>query len=298
MKGPSVGVDLGGTFAKLGLVSASGEVLRSARIPTETRRGPADFVARACAVLDGWRFGSLGLGLAGGIDAWTGTLLFAPNLPGWKGFSFRKEFERRLGVRTVADNDANVAVWGGYVVALGKRPRHVVGVTLGTGVGGGLILDGRLYRGATGAAGELGHQVVRVGGQRCACGRRGCLEAYAGTAAIQRAARRLMRRPPKPLTPQAVAEAARAGDAGARRVWDEVGTHLGQGLANAVLMFNPEAVLVLGGVARAGTLLLDPVRRVFSAQTFREPFTALRLAAPAERDWGCVGAALLSREGR
>ncbi|NNN07129.1 MAG: ROK family protein [Elusimicrobia bacterium] len=298
MTGLSVGVDLGGTFAKIGLVDARGRILRSARLDTQVSAGPQAFVARVCAALADWRFDGLGLGLAGGVDAATGTLLFAPNLPGWKGFSFRSAFERRLRVPVVAENDANVAVWGGYVIGLKKKPRRVVGVTLGTGVGGGLILDGRLYRGATGAAGELGHQVIRAGGTRCGCGRRGCLEAYAGTAAILRAAKRLMRRPPVPTTPKSVADAAAAGDAGARRVWDEVGTALGEGLANMVLMFNPDAVLIVGGVARAGRLLLDPVRRVFSAQTFREPFSRLTLSAPAERDWGCVGAALLSREAR
>lgn len=298
MSGRAVGVDLGGTFAKIGLVSPDGRLLRSECLPTEVARGPAAFVARVVAVVKDWGFDSLGLGLAGGVDAKTGSLLFAPNLRGWKGFSFRREFERRLKVPVVADNDANVAVWAGYVIGLKKKPRRVVGVTLGTGVGGALILDGRLYRGATGAAGEVGHQVIRAGGARCACGRRGCLEAYAGTAAIQRAARRLMRRPPSPLTPKAVADAALAGDAGARAVWDEVGTALGEGLANGVLMFNPDALLIVGGVARAGRLLLDPARRVFAAQTFREPFARLAISMPADRDWGCVGAALLSREAR
>jgi glucokinase len=298
MTGFSVGVDLGGTFAKIGLVSADGKIRRVECLPTEVARGPENFVARVAAVLKPWRFDSLGLGLAGGVDAATGTLLFAPNLRGWKGFSFRRAFERRLRVPVVADNDANVAVWGGYVIGLKKKPRRVVGLTLGTGVGGGLILDGKLYRGATGAAGELGHQVIRAGGVLCSCGRRGCLEAYAGTAAIRRAARRRMRRPPSPLTPKAVADAAAAGDAGARRAWDEVGTALGEGLANAVLAYNPDALLVVGGVARAGRLLLEPMRRVFAAQTFREPFEHLSVSIPAYRDWGCVGAALLSRETR
>ncbi len=298
MTGASVGVDVGGTFAKIALVDARGRTLRSARFPTEPERGPREFVARAAAAVAGWRFSALGLGLAGGVDAGTGTLLFTPNLPGWKGFAFRRAFERRLKVPVVVDNDANVAVWGGYVVGLKRKPRHAVGVTLGTGVGGGLILNGALHRGAGGAAGELGHQVIRAGGAPCACGRRGCLEAYAGTAAILRAARRRMRRRPSPLTPRAVADAARAGDAGARAVWEEVGAALGQGLSNAVLMFNPDAIVVLGGVARAGELLLAPVRRVFAEQPFREPFARLALSAPAERDWGCVGAALLAREGR
>lgn len=295
-RGYSVGVDVGGTFAKLGLVTPAGDVVRSVQIPTDPRQAPKEFVRRVTAALRGWEFETLGLGLAGGVDAPTGTLLFAPNLKRWVGFSFKREFERLLKVRAVADNDANVAVWGGYVVGLKRGPRHVVGATLGTGVGGGLIVDGRLHRGATGGAGELGHQVVAAGGALCRCGRRGCVEAYAGTYGIQRIARRVMRNPPRPLTPKALADAARAGVPGAKKVWDEAGTWLGQGLANAVLLLNPDAVLLLGGVARAGSLILDPVRRVFKAQPFREPFDRLTLAAPAERDWGCVGAALLSRE--
>lgn len=298
MKGLSVGVDVGGTFTKIGLVTPSGDLARSFQIPTEYKTSPVDFVRRVTGALQGWRFDSVGLGLAGGVDAKTGTLLFSPNLKKWIGFPFKREFERRLKTRVVADNDANVAVWGGYVVGLRKKGRHVVGVTLGTGVGGGLILDGRLHRGATGGAGEIGHQIIRAGGVLCGCGRRGCLEAYVGTRGIQRIAKRFMRRLPSPPTPKALADAARAGAPGAKKVWAEVGTWLGIGLANAVMTFNPEAVLILGGVARAGRLILDPVRRVFDAQPFREPFEALTLLAPAERDWGCVGAALLSREER
>ncbi|MFI5363405.1 MAG: ROK family protein [Elusimicrobiota bacterium] len=296
MRGLSVGVDVGGTLAKIALVTPSGDIVRSTSIPTQPRRAPAEFVRQVAGALKGWRYDSLGLGLAGGLDADTGTLLFAPNLKRWIGFSFKREFERRLKVRAVAENDANVAVWGGYAVGLKKKPRCVVGVTLGTGVGGGLIVNRRLLRGASGGAGEIGHQVIVLGGASCHCGRRGCLEAYAGTYGLQRIARRLMPRPPSPLTPKALADAAKAGEPGARRVWREVGTHLGVGLANAVMLLNPDAVILLGGVARAGVLLLEPVRRVFDAQPFREPFEALELSLPSEREWGCVGAALLARE--
>ena len=298
MSGLSVGIDVGGTYAKIALVTPAGDIVRSVSIPTDPRRAPAEFVRHVAGALKGWRYDSLGLGVAGGLDADTGTLLFSPNLKRWIGFSFKREFERRLKIRAVADNDANVAVWGGYAVALKKKPRCVVGVTLGTGVGGGLIIGGKLHRGATGGAGELGHQIIVAGGALCHCGRRGCLEAYAGTYGLQRLARRLMRRPPSPLTPKALADAARAAAPGARQVWREAGTLLGVGLANTVMLLNPDAVILLGGVARAGDLILDPVRRVFAAQPFREPFEALELSMPPEREWGCVGAALLARERR
>jgi glucokinase len=298
VSGLAVGVDVGGTFAKIALVTPAGEIVRSTSIPTGPRRSPAEFVRHVASALKGWKYDSLGLGLAGGLDAETGTLLFAPNLKRWIGFSFKREFERRLKVRTAADNDANVAVWGGYVAGLKKKGRTVVGVTLGTGVGGGLVVGGRLHRGATGGAGEIGHQIISINGLRCRCGRRGCLEAYAGTYGLQRLARRLMTRPPSPLTPKALADAARAGAPGARRVWREAGTYLGVGLANAVMLLNPDAIILLGGVARAGDLLLEPISRVFAAQPFREPFDAVKLSMPEDREWGCVGAALLSRERR
>jgi glucokinase len=296
VKKPSVGIDVGGTFAKIGLVDETGEVLRALQIPTEPSKGPQNFVRRAAAILKDWKFGSVGLGLAGGVDAKTGTLLFVPNLKGWTGFSFKKAFSKSLDVSVVVDNDANVAVWGGYVVALKKKPRTVVGLTLGTGVGGGLIIDGRLHRGATGSAGEIGHMTLELNGPRCHCGRRGCLEAYAGSYGILREARARMRRLPSPLTPKSVADAALAGDPGALKVWHTVGTRLGQGISNLVLVLNPDAVLLLGGVARAGKLVLDPIKRVFALQPFREPFRKVVLSAPLDRDWGVVGAALLSRE--
>ncbi|MBI2787907.1 MAG: ROK family protein [Elusimicrobia bacterium] len=299
MKKNSVGIDVGGTYTKIGLVSPSGALIGSLQIPTEPSKGPAHFTRRVASIVKAWDFGSVGLGLAGGVDAKTGSLLFVPNLKGWTGFSFKNAFSKSLGVPVVVNNDANAAVWGGYVVALKKKPRAtVVGLTLGTGVGGGLVIDGRLHQGASGSAGEIGHLTLELDGPLCHCGRRGCLEAYAGTYGILRSAKALMRRVPSPLTPKAVAEAALAGDRGALKVWDQVGTRLGQGLASVILVLNPDAVLLLGGVARAGRLVLDPIRRVFAAQPFREPFKTVVLSAPAERDWGVVGAARLSREKR
>lgn len=296
MSGGIVGVDVGGTWTKIGLVGPDGRVSRLIRIATGADSSPMDFVRRVSEAVGGWRFRGLGLGLAGGVDEKTGALFFAPNLKPWVGFPFRRAFARVLRVPVVAENDANAAVWGGYVVALGKKPRHVIGLTLGTGVGGGLILDGRLYRGASRSAGEVGHQTLSPRGPLCPCGKRGCLEAYAGTSGIQRAARRWMRRVPRPLTPKAIADAAKAGDYGARRAWNEVGGWLGLGIANLALVYNPEAVLLLGGVAGAGRLILDPVERVLDAQPFRRPFSKLTLSAPGGGEWGCLGAAMLCRE--
>lgn len=276
----ALGIDVGGTFAKLALVARSGKVLRSTQLPTEPRAGAAAFVKRVKAATQGWSYGRVGLALAGGVDHDKGTLLFVPNLPGWTGFRFKRAF----GVPTVVENDANAAAW-----AAARGRRSAVVITLGTGVGGGIIIDGRLWRGATGSAAEIGHMVIEVGGEICNCGRHGCLEAYCGTAGIQRLAG-------SRVAPKELADAARKGDPAALDVWEQVGTRLGEGIANLVLLLNPEAVYVLGGVARAGELLLKPAKRVLASQPFRRPFERLKLLAPADRDWGALGAALLAFE--
>ena len=233
------------------------------------------------------------MGLAGDVDSARGRLRFAPNLRGWDGFDFRKAFSARTQGRVVIDNDANAAVWGGYVVGLKRRARNVVGVTLGTGVGGGLILEGRLYRGSTGSAGEIGHMIVKPGGRLCHCGNRGCLEAYAGSYGIMRTARSLGL---KGLTPRDIAAAADGGDALAREVWARTGRVLGVGLSNLVLVLNPDVVLLLGGVSRAGRWLTGPIEEHFRGQPFKTPFSGLRVKLAESTKAGWLGAALLSRE--
>lgn len=310
-----VGADVGGTWTKAVGVSMRGRPLGLlARMETLARRGPRDFAGRLAALLDGLagksgrRLAAAGLGLAGEVDAGRGMLRTAPNLRGWEGFGFKAELGRSLGVRVAVDNDANMAAWGGYVLELGRRPRHAVCVTLGTGVGGGVILDGRLHRGASGSAGEIGHLCVEPDGESCHCGRRGCLEAYAGAYGIARTARKLLagRRKAGPLErlcpglkglePRLIALAARRGDAAARAVWRVTAHYLGLGIADVVYLLNPEAVLLAGGVAGAGRLLLDPVRRFLDRQPFRLPFRSVRLRLAGTPHLGALGAALMALE--
>ena len=217
------------------------------------------------------------------------------------------DLRQALGLKkpVVVDNDANMAVWGGYVTELKCRPQNVVGVTLGTGIGGGLVIKGRLHRGSSGSAGELGHTKVEPGGVRCRCGARGCLEAYAGSYGILRTARLLLRRRPsrviKQLCPhprdldcRILASAARRGDPLAREVWERTGAALAAGLSNAILTLNPDVVLLVGGVSRAGSLLLDPIRRAFAKEPFSTPFRRVQVRIASNPQCGCVGAALLA----
>ncbi len=308
-----IGIDVGGTNTKIAVANSEGKILRELEIPTEPSLGPARFVRRVVSVIHLWEseldleHSPVGLGLAGDVDSKKGTMRAAPSLPGWSGFNFRRALSSALKRPVVIDNDANMAAWGGYVVELGRRPSTVVAVTLGTGVGGGLIINGKLYRGATGSAGEIGHSRVELRGLACRCGARGCLEAYAGAYGLSRMAKALLagkpRKPsklrrlsPAELTPRVLAEAAEAGDAVAREVWRRAAAALAAGLAGIVLILNPEMVLILGGVSRAGKLLLDPLSEAFRREPFRTPFRAVSLRAARNPNLGCVGAALLALE--
>lgn len=341
----AIGIDVGGAFTKLAAVDGGGRTLREIEIPTHAEHVPAQFVRRVSSVIRlleselGSCADAVGLGIAGDVDARRGVLRFAPNLPLWNGFNFKRAFESaacpgqgrrgRAGAKrlVVTENDANAAVWGAYVKELDRKPSNVIGVALGTGVGGGLVLGGRLYRGSSGSAGELGHTKVDWPGLKCRCGSTGCLEAYAGAVGIVRRAKELLaaearsrsetERPgrhrerrgpagtgrgrilrrlapdPRSLDCRAVALAAHRGDRLARRVWSEAGVRLASCLADMVMVLNPEVIIILGGLSRAGALLLDPIREHLRRQPFRNAFDRVSVRLARNPHWGCVGAALL-----
>ncbi|MFA6028627.1 MAG: ROK family protein [Elusimicrobiota bacterium] len=315
MKGRfGVGVDVGGTFAKIVAVAPGGKVLETLQIPTEVAWGPRSFVRRTAEAVRalerrlGRRAAALGLGAAGDLDAARGRLRFAPNLRDFEGYPLRDALARALGRPCVVENDANMAAWGAYVVELGRRHPDVLALTMGTGIGGGIVLGGRLHSGATGTAGEFGHMTVVPGGALCSCGARGCLEAYAGRRAVARQARELLaanprRRSPlrvlaRRLDPRDVSEAARFGDPLAREVWRAVGLALGRGIANLVLAFNPDAVVLTGGVSRAGALFMPALEAELRRNPFRAPFSHARVVVGRVENIGAVGAGLLALEPR
>lgn len=308
-----IGVDIGGTLTKLAAVTAQGQIIREVQILTRSTESASLFVRRVCSLLHLLEseldadVGGVGLGLAGDVDSERGVLRFAPSLGRWQNFNFRKAFSRRLKFPVVVDNDANLAVWGGYALELRRRPRHVVGITLGTGVGGGLILDGKLYRGATGSAGEVGHTKIETPGRLCRCGGRGCLEAYAGSYGIVATAKALLKSRgrgdsllkrlcphPSKLEPSVISEAARRGDPLAREIWRKTGAWLAAGLANLVMVLNPDVILICGGVSRAGRLLTEPIAERMRAEPFRTPFKRLSIRIAVRHNLGCVGAALFA----
>jgi len=312
-----LGIDVGGTNLVVGAVpSAGGEPAALRRGPTGPPGEPEETVARirslvqACAEeLDAGegsaarRIVGAGVGAPGPIDRSEGVVVETPNLR-WNDFPLRRRLADTLGIEVELDNDANCAVFGEWWQGAGRGARSVVGLTLGTGVGGGIVLDGELVHGASDAAGEVGHMIVEQDGRRCGCGNEGCLEAYvsgpniaaravegiragARSELVERVGGDLSR-----LTGETVYEGVVAEDAFARCIMDETARLLGLGVANLVNVLNPERVVVAGGVTRAGSHLFEPLRREVERRAFPTAVRACRIL-PAELGdrAGVVGAA-------
>ncbi|MGQ0645280.1 MAG: ROK family protein [Elusimicrobiota bacterium] len=297
--GLRLGVDVGGTQVKLALVDQAGRVKAAGRV--DTVRDPRVLTARIQNAVRSWgikRCLGTGVGVAGDVDSQSGVVRISPNL-GWKNVPLRERLASAgLPAPILVDNDANAAAWGAYFVELEGRPRNLVALTLGTGVGGGLVLDGKLYRGATGSAGELGHVAVDAGGEICGCGARGCLETFLGRDYLVRSMAgelvRLGRKVPPGLTPLEISRRARRGDPAARRVWEKAGRALGVGLAGFINIFNPDVVLLTGGIAGSARLLLRHAGPEIRRRAFATPRRAARLLVSAKNhDLGVIGAALL-----
>ncbi len=309
----AVGVDIGGTKVVAGLVDAGGQVLATARRATPGRDVEAveDTIAAVVDELahdDPWA--PVGVGAAGFVSEDGETVLFSPHLA-WRREPLRQGLTERIGRPVLVDNDANAAAWAEWRFGAGRGESHLVCVTLGTGIGGGIVLDGRLERGRFGIAGEFGHMVLVPGGHRCECGNRGCWEQYASGNALGRLARELAAAgspdadgmlaraggDPAALVGSVVTDAARAGDAPAVELLAEVGEWLGIGLANLAAALDPGTFVVGGGVCEAGDLLLDPARQAFARQLtgrgFR-PAASVRLAELGPLA-GLVGVADLAR---
>jgi glucokinase len=297
-KGRRIGVDLGGTQVKMALVNERGRVL--ARADVSTMKDPWVLVKALRSAGEKWFSKDIlgtGVGVAGDVDPARGVVRFSPNL-GWKNVKLASLF-RRAGFPgpVCMDNDATVAAWGANHLEFGGRARNLVVLTLGTGVGGGLIFNGRLYHGATGTAGEVGHLCVEENGALCACGQRGCLEAYLGGASIVRWARAAYKKSGHSvglLTPKTIGDFSRKGDRVARDAWARAGHALGLGLSLLVNLLNPDTILLTGGVSRGASLFLPQALRVMKQRSFKTSSRVVRVVvSPRASDLGVVGAALL-----
>jgi glucokinase len=311
-----LGIDVGGTNVKLAAVGRTGTVHARGLLDTKADDGPRktfDRIARAVETLLGFRrdaqVAAAGVGCAGLVDPVAGRLLASPNLPAWENSPLGRIARRALGVYTTVDNDANSAAYGEFRAGARRGAENLVFITLGTGVGGGVVTGGTLLRGAANYAAEVGHVTVSVDGPRCRCGSRGCLEAYVGSYGLLRAARaalgekkggvlkRWVFEERRRLTPRLIFDAARRRDPAARAVVKGAGEYLGVGIASLINVFNPEVVAVGGGVAESFDLLRPHVERVVKKRAFAEPARMAEIG-PSElgNDATAVGAAMLARD--
>ena len=311
---PTIGVDIGGTKIAAAVVDEAGEVVARRQVPTDSGE-PASIVAAIVKVAREMKAsapasGAVGVGAAGLVDVKRGVILGAPNIA-YRNVAVRDTIGDRLGLPVIVDNDANVAALAEALHGAGRGAGDQIMVTVGTGIGGGIIIGGRIYRGHYGVGAELGHIVIDPDGPVCGCGNRGCWEAVASGKALGRLARQRVEGGAgasllasvggdlDAITGEQVGELAVAGDPFARDCVAEIGRLLGIGLASIVNIFDPE-VIVIGGGAAAGTgeLLLGPAREAMTAHVLGPSWRTPVRVVPAElgNDAGVVGAAALARE--
>ena len=295
-----LGIDIGGTNLVVGCVAENGSALHAeASEPTHAEAGSSDVVDRLVTLAErsiartrrevpGARIVGVGVGAPGPLDTRSGIVLLTPNL-GWVNLPLRQIIHDRLGLPAALDNDANCAVLGEWWVGAARGTRHAIGLTIGTGIGGGIILDGHLYHGASDVAGEIGHTTIDTEGRRCKCGNYGCLEAYASGPNIAVRAREALEAGAESILPeqvggdleritaQTVYEAAARGDELALEVVNDTAKFLAVGVANLLNVFNPEVVVICGGVTLAGDHLFVPLRREVSRRAFKPAVAACRI---------------------
>ncbi|MEW6142396.1 MAG: ROK family protein [Chloroflexota bacterium] len=291
----ALGIDLGGTKILTALVTQEGRIVSQESTPTEAKAGPKAVIEQMLQAigravkLGGVKPNDLAgtaLAIAGIIDTHRGIVTTSPNLPGWKDVPLRDEIAQKLGTITYLVNDADAAALGENRFGAGRGTRHMVYITVSTGIGGGIIINGELYSGANGCAGEFGHMTIDPNGPKCACGRNGCWEAMASGTAIAREARRRLAAGEKSLlnkgtaqtvTAEKVGEATKKGDRLAAEVIMTAGHYLGIGLANIINIFNPEIIVIGGGVSNLGDMLLNPAREAMRQRAFDLPLSTVRI---------------------
>lgn len=300
----AIGIDFGGTTIKSGLVLDGKIVERGAIIDTQECGGPDAIVDALAGVVSGLRAhapdcAGAGIGLPGIVDSKNGIVHELTNVKGWVETPLAKIMSERTGLFTAIDNDVNAMTYGEWKYGAAMNGSHVVCITLGTGVGGGLILDGRLYRGAQLGAGEIGHMSIDYRGKPGPFGNDGNIEEYVGNRQIAERAAALYRsagvqRTADQCTPRDLDVAASGGDPIAKSMWEQLGLEIGVALASVVFILNPDTIVIGGGVAKAGELILGPIRRTIAERTMKVFNEKLRVVGAAlGNDAGIIGNACL-----
>src|SRR6185436_5185832 len=314
----AIGIDIGGTKVAGGVVDADGHLIHRARRDTPHRsKHPSvvedtivEVVSELMQVVGSEAVVAVGIGAAGFVAADRATVVFAPHLS-WRHEPLQEALQKRVAVPIFVDNDANAAAWAEWKFGAAQGETHIMMITLGTGIGGGILTNGEVQRGRFGIAGEFGHMQVVPGGHRCECGNRGCWEQYASGNALVREARSLVSANspiardlldrvggrPGDLTGPLITDAARDGDPTSRELLAEIGNWLGVGIANLAAAFDPGTFVIGGGVSAAGDLLLASARETFKRQLTGRGYRpeARIMAAQLGNDAGLIGAADLAR---
>lgn len=311
-----IGLDLGGTNIKVGVLNSSGKLLSKVSVPTQ--RGPEVVIANMISAarkavdqagVDLNAIAAMGIASPGSLDIDAGMVLHCTNLPGWDNVPLRNRIAEALGAPAILENDARAAAYGEFFAGAGRRShvRNLIMITLGTGVGGGIIIDGRLVHGQKNMAGELGHSIVVPDGLLCGCGQKGCLEMYASASRVGQRAVQALQDSQKPstlrgvlktsgeLTARDVEEHARHGDELAWDIWNQTCRYLALACITAVHWLDPEMIVFGGGMAAAGDFLLQPVRHHFTANYWKlEPPELTIRISELGNDAGITGAAALA----
>jgi len=312
-----IGIDIGATSVKAGIVKRDGRLVEKAAIKTSEIQGPAHFLSLLEKLIEQMlktskiekrAVGGIGVGAPGWVEHYKGIVRELTNIPDWENVPLALQLEEKTGLKAFVDNDANVMAIAELHYGAGRGHRNVVCLTLGTGVGGAIVINGEVFRGAHGLAGEIGHMTLDLQGPECACGARGCLENYVGNRFIvENAVKRLEKNShgpqgnillkmaggdPGKITPKMLAEAAYEGDKIAIEIWRETGHYLGTALAVLVNLINPECFIIGGGVAKAGAILFDEMRNTMASLAMNDlgKETPI-LEAQLSEDAGIIGAA-------
>jgi glucokinase len=308
-----LGIDLGGSKILTAVISSQGEILSRDHTVTPAPEGHEAVIqsilesaqrALQEANVDPSTLAAVGVGAPGISNPETGILFTSPNLPGWQDIPLRDIMEERLSKKSFLINDANAAALGEFHFGAARGVRDFIYITIGTGIGGGIIIDGRIYTGAIGAAGEVGHMTIDDHGPICNCGNKGCWETLASGTALAREARRRIEEGAatsipeyaegdiEKVSPEAVHGAARQGDSLAKELIARTGYYIGIGLTNLINIFNPELIVIGGGLSNIGDMLLEPAFRVARERAYKQSFQAVRFAsAELGRNSGVIGAA-------
>ncbi len=304
-EGVFLGIDLGGTQLKAARFSADGTRVAMENAASNAG-GDAEEIfgalySAASTLIGGSRLRGIGVGVAGLLDPGSGRILNSPNIPALSGFALRSRVREAFGdtIPVQMMNDANAAALGEYFAGAGAGSSSMFLLTLGTGIGGGFVIDGNLWTGAAGVGAEVGHMCIRADGPLCHCGARGCLEACVSGWALMRDAGQIAKRHPEsaiaelsPRTPLTLAELASAGDRQARALWENAGAMLGTGIANLMNLLNPDRIVLVGGLGGAGDLLFEPARRAWESQAFKEARTFTSVKPGVLGKWAGVRGAI------